>query len=300
VRRSPSAGVTVESRTGGALTFPRLAALTAATTLTLVSLGVYTAATGSGLACSAQWPLCDGGVLPRSVPSFIEWFHRLVAMVAGFLILGVAAWSWRAPESDRRTALAATAAAVLLPLQVSVGAVTVTLSGLVPGGYAVPTQAAHLAVALAIFTALTVTSLRALSGSYDGTDRERARRALVAAAAVVACAALFSRVVPLVPYAPAAQATFVGVGLAGYASLVAAVRWLPGRSAPRALALAAAAAVLLALVLGRDVVVYTATARAVNAAALGLAVAFAAVAAVLVGSTTGSPEGDPLADDRTT
>ncbi|ESS06158.1 MAG: uncharacterized protein required for cytochrome oxidase assembly [uncultured archaeon A07HB70] len=292
--------MTVQSRTGGALTFPRLAAFTAATTLTLVSLGVYTAATGAGLACSAQWPLCDGGVLPQSVPSFIEWFHRLVAMVAGFLILGVAAWSWRAPESDRRTALVATAAAVLLPLQVSVGAVTVTLSGMVPGGYAVPTQAAHLAVALCIFTALTVTSLRTLEGSYDDTGRERARRALLAAAAVVAVAALFSRVVPLVPYLPAAQATFVGVGLAGYASLVAAVRWLPARSAARVAALVAAAAVLVALVLGRDVVIYTAAARVVNAVALGLAVSLAAAAGLLVDQTTGSPEGESLADEQTT
>jgi cytochrome c oxidase assembly protein subunit 15 len=299
VHRSPTADMTVESRTRGVVTFPRLVGFTAATTLTLVSLGVYTSATGSGLACSAQWPLCDGGVLPRSVPSFIEWFHRLVAMVAGFLILGVAAWSWRAPAVDRRTAVAATTAGVLLPLQVSVGAVTVTLSGLVPGGYAVSTHAAHLAVALAIFTALTVASLRALEGSYDGTERERARRALVAAAAVVAVAALFSRVVPLVPYAPAAQATFVGVGLAGYASLVAAVRWLPGRSSARVLGFAAAAAVLVALVLGRDVVLYTATAQAVNAAALALAVTFAVVAAVLVDPATGSPDG-PLADDRTT
>ena len=116
--------------------FSRLAAFTAATTLTLVSLGVYTAATGSGLACSAQWPLCDGGVLPASVPSFIEWFHRLVAMVAGFLILGTAGLAWY-DRVDRRTAATATGAAVLLPLQVSVGAVTVTFGGLVTDGYSV-------------------------------------------------------------------------------------------------------------------------------------------------------------------
>jgi cytochrome c oxidase assembly protein subunit 15 len=290
--------MTVEQRTAGALTFPRLATLTAATTLTLVSLGVYTSATGSGLACSAQWPLCDGGVLPQTVPSFIEWFHRLVAMVTGFLILGTAAWSWRA-DVDRRTAVTATLAAVLLPLQVSVGAVTVTLSGMIPGGYSVPTQAAHLLVALAIFTALTVTSLRALSGSYTDSAAERARRALVAAALVVAVAALFSRVVPLFPYAPAAQATFVGVALAGYASLVAAARWLPHRPAARALAVVAAGAVLVALVLGRDVLVYTAQVRLLNAVVLFAAVALAALAAWRVGPGSGTPA-DPVASDRTT
>jgi cytochrome c oxidase assembly protein subunit 15 len=292
--------MSVEERTGGALTFPRLAAFTAATTLTLVSLGVYTAATGSGLACSAQWPLCDGGVLPQTVPSFIEWFHRLVAMVAGFLILGVAAWSWRAPESDRRTAATATLAAVLLPLQVSVGAVTVTLSGLVPGGYAVSTHAAHLFVALAIFTALTVTSLRALEGSYADHAAERARRALAAAAVVVALAALFSRVLPVVSYAPAAQATFVGVGLAGYASLVAAARWLPDRPVERGLSVLAAAALVVALVLGRDLLVYTAQVRLVNAVALAVAVGAAALAAWRVGPSPVTPASDSVTSDRTT
>ncbi|MFB6169196.1 MAG: COX15/CtaA family protein [Haloferacaceae archaeon] len=290
--------MSVTERTGGVFTFPRLATFTAATTLTLVSLGVYTAATGSGLACSAQWPLCSGGVLPQTVPSFIEWFHRLVAMVAGFLILGVAAWSWRAPESDRRTAATATLAAALLPLQVSIGAVTVTLSGRIPGGYSVPTHAAHLFVALAIFTALTLTSLRALEGSYTDPAAERARRALAAAAVVVALAALFSRVVPLFPYAPSAQATFVGVGLAGYASLVAAARWLPDQPLARALSLLAAGAVVVALVLGRDLVVYTAQVRLLNAAALAVAVGAAALAAWLVGSAVVTP--GPVTSDRTT
>ena len=292
--------MSVEARTGGALTFPRLATLTAATTLTLVSLGVYTAATGSGLACSAQWPLCDGGVLPQTVPSFIEWFHRLVAMVAGFLILGVAAWSWRAPESDRRTAATATLAAVLLPLQVSVGAVTVTLSGMIPGGYSVPTHAAHLFVALAIFTALTVTSLRALEGSYTDPAVERARRALAAAAIVVALAAFFSRVLPVVPYVPAAQATFVGVGLAGYASLVAAARWLPDRPVERGLSLLAAGAAVVALVLGRDLLVYTAQVRLVNAVALAVAVGAAALAAWRIDLSPVTPTGAPVTSARTT
>ena len=292
--------MSLKTRTGGAITFPRFAALTAATTLTLVSLGVYTSATGSGLACSAQWPLCDGGVLPQTVPSFIEWFHRLVAMVTGFLILGVAAWSWYAPEADRRTAATATLAAVLLPLQVTVGAVTVTLSGMVPGGYAVSTHAAHLFVALTIFTALTVTSLRALDGSYSDPAAERARRALAAAAVVIALTALFSRVVPVVPYIPSAQATFVGIGLAGYASLVAAVRWLPDRPLDRALSLVAAAAVVVALVLGRDLVVYTGQVRLVNAAVLVVAVRSAILPAWRCGSTSVTPSSDPVTSDRTT
>ncbi|MFB6305105.1 MAG: COX15/CtaA family protein [Haloferacaceae archaeon] len=262
-------------RDRSAVTFPRFAAFTTATTLTLVSLGVYTAATGAGLACSAQWPLCDGGVLPQTVPSFIEWFHRLVAMLTGFLILGTAAWSWRA--GDRGTRLAATLAAALLPLQVGIGAVTVTLGGLFPDGYAPPTQGAHLVVALTIFTLLVVTTLRANEDGFADPPLERARRALPTALAVLVVAAVLSRLFPVYPYDPAAQAAFFGVSLALYATLVASVRWLgtAGRRGPQLLAGVGVAAVLVGMVLGRDLVLYTPTMRLVNAAAF--AVGFAAV-----------------------
>ena len=259
-----------------ALSFRRFAALTTVTTLTLVSLGVYTAATGSGLACSAQWPLCDGGVLPQTVPSFIEWFHRLVAMVTGVLIVGLAAWAWRTGESRlRRPAILA---AVLLPLQVSVGAVTVTIGGLVPGGYSPPTQAAHLFVALAIFTALALTTLRAYDGQVAEAPIARARRALPTALAVLLVAAVLSRLVPLYPYTPAAQAAFVGVSLALYATLLAAGRWLAAadRPAARLLVAVGVVATLVGLGLGRDLVFYTPTVRLVNAAVF--AAGFVAVA----------------------
>ncbi|MFB6303229.1 MAG: heme A synthase [Haloferacaceae archaeon] len=266
----------MRARLRAALSFRRFAALTTVTTLTLVSLGVYTAATGSGLACSAQWPLCDGGVLPQTVPSFIEWFHRLVAMVTGFLILGTAAWAWRA--GDRRARGPATLAAVLLPLQVSVGAVTVTLGGLFPNGYSPPTQAAHLLVALTIFTALVVTTLRAYEGRMADAPRDRARRTLPVALAILLVAAVLSRLVPVYPYTPAAQAAFFGVSLALYAALLAAGRWLALGAADRSVRLlvgVGVAATLVVMVLGRDLVLYTATVRLVNAAVF--AVGFVAV-----------------------
>jgi cytochrome c oxidase assembly protein subunit 15 len=276
----------MRARLRAALSFPRFAALTTVTTLTLVSLGVYTAATGSGLACSAQWPLCDGGVLPQTVPSFIEWFHRLVAMVTGFLILGTAAWAWRA--GDRRTRWPATLAAVLLPLQVSVGAVTVTIGGLVPGGYSPPTQAAHLLVALAIFTALVVTTLRAHDGRLADTPLERAQRTLPVALAVLLVAAVLSRLVPVYPYTPAAQAAFFGVSLALYATLLASWRWLAAADRPvaRRLVGVGAAATLVALLLGRDLLLYTPTVRLVNAGVFAVAAVALGLAAWRVRTDT--------------
>jgi cytochrome c oxidase assembly protein subunit 15 len=132
----------------------RLAAATTLLTFVLILLGVYTAATGTGLSCAAQWPTCGGGpfgLFPPNAASIPEWTHRFVAMVAGFAILGTAAAAWRT-DADRRTRVAATTAAVFLPVQVGLGAETVFT-------YTPVVQTAHHGTALLIFGALVATTL---------------------------------------------------------------------------------------------------------------------------------------------
>jgi cytochrome c oxidase assembly protein subunit 15 len=261
------------------LDFRRFAAFTTGLTLTLVMLGIYTAATASGLACSAQWPLCDGGVLPQTVPSFIEWFHRLVAMVTGLFIAGTAAWAWR--TDDRYGRYAATAAVVLLPLQIGVGAVTVTIGGLVPGGYTPSTQGAHFAIAVSIFTALVFTTLRAFAGTFERDATARVRHALLAAALAFPVVAVLGRGVPLLSYSPAAQAAHYGTALAVYAATLAATVWARDtrHSGLRYATGAALVGLLTTMLLGRDLVVYTPAVRLFDVGVV------AAVAAVLVGAT---------------
>jgi len=259
------------------LRFERLALATTASTGLLMALGVYTAATGAGLACAQQWPLCDGGLLPQSIPSFVEWLHRFVAMLVGFLILGTAGWSWLGGRA-RRTSIAATVAVVLLPLQVSIGAVTVTLNGALPQGYSTPTQAAHLLTALSIFTALTLTTLfardegrppRSGGASPAGTasrtagERRRVRLGLLAALGALPLAALFGRTATLFAYTPPAQAAFVAAGLVAFAGLLAAAGWATDRRV-RAAAAVALACTFVVLLLGRDLVLYDATVRTLN------------------------------------
>ncbi|SEH14317.1 cytochrome c oxidase assembly protein subunit 15 [Natronorubrum sediminis] len=103
------------------------------TTLLLVAatilLGVAAKATGSGLACEQNWPLCDAGpynAFPANMPSFYEWFHRFVAMFAGFAIVATAVASWRLPDIDNRIAGLVVLGAVLTPIQVILGRETVT------------------------------------------------------------------------------------------------------------------------------------------------------------------------------
>ena len=113
------------------LSFRHYLAVTTASTLGLILLGVYTGKVGAGLACEGRWPFCDGwlGLFPATWPSFVEWFHRLVAMVVGFMILGAGAVAWRG-EYDRYIRYALTLTIVMLPVQIIFGANTVLNFGL--------------------------------------------------------------------------------------------------------------------------------------------------------------------------
>ena len=74
--------------------FQRLAAATVVAAFVLVVIGVAVRATGSGVACPT-WPGCFPGQFLPSLNSdyhvWVEWIHRTVAALIGFLILGMAA-----------------------------------------------------------------------------------------------------------------------------------------------------------------------------------------------------------------
>jgi len=141
--------------------FRRFAAFTTALTFILILLGVYTAAMGAGLSCGQDWPFCRGGVLPQTIPDFIEWFHRLVAMVTGFFILGTTIGAWKYYDSTRIRA-AATLALVVLPVQVLLGGATVLIYGPL-------VQTAHHAAAMVIFSSLLAATLWAYEEPHRAT-----------------------------------------------------------------------------------------------------------------------------------
>ena len=139
--------------------FRRLLTATTALTFGLILLGVYTGANGAGLTCGARWPLCDGwmGLFPANWASFVEWFHRLVAMITGFAILGVTAMAWRG-EYASKVRYATGIATVVLPVQILLGANTII-------NFGAAAQVLHHAAALTILTALVA----ATAWSFDGT-----------------------------------------------------------------------------------------------------------------------------------
>lgn len=130
------------------LRFGHLAGATTGLTFGLILLGVYTGAIGAGLTCAGRWPFCDGwlGLFPANWTSFVEWFHRFVAMITGFFILGTTYAAW-AGDHGRRVRWATVVATVVLPVQVLLGANTIF-------NFGVWAQILHHAAALVILVAL--------------------------------------------------------------------------------------------------------------------------------------------------
>ena len=127
--------------------------------LALTALGGIVRVTGSGLACP-DWPACYGGLIPSgdfgefaAYQVWLEWTHRLVAAIMGFIILGYAIVAWRRYRDQVRVWLPAVLAIPLLALQVVLGGLTVTeqLESLI--------VTSHLATAMLIIATVAISWL---------------------------------------------------------------------------------------------------------------------------------------------
>ncbi len=137
--------------------FQRLAAATVLTTLILVTIGVIVRATQSGIACPT-WPGCfPGQFLPGLDADYhvwLEWIHRTVAAVIGFLILGMAVLAVL-DHRDRKSILWPSVFAVgLVAFQAYLGRETVRL------GNSGESVTAHLAAAMALIGVLVYLLIR--------------------------------------------------------------------------------------------------------------------------------------------
>ena len=136
--------------------FQKLAATTLATAILLVTVGVIVRATDSGLGCP-DWPLCYGKLVPPidDPKAWIEWFHRTIAAVIGFQILGLAALAIR-DHRDRPSLVWPSLAAVgLVGFQAWLGRETVRL------GNSGESVTAHLAAAMLLVGLLVFVTVRA-------------------------------------------------------------------------------------------------------------------------------------------
>ncbi len=147
--------------------FQKLAWVTLATALGLVTIGVFVRATESGLGCP-DWPFCYGQLLPPldDPKAWIEWIHRTVAAVIGIEILGLAVLALR-DHRERASILWPTLATVgLVGFQAWLGRETVRL------GNSGESVTAHLAAAMILVGLLVYLVVRA---GYPAQLSERGR-----------------------------------------------------------------------------------------------------------------------------
>ncbi len=131
--------------------FVILSLSTAALTLGLIVFGAVVRVTDSGMGCGTDWPLCNGAVFPplENITAWIEWLHRLFALLIGFFGLAMLIAAWRQyRHSDRRVLHMAAAAAILFIVQSALGAIVVFLE--LPPTFVT----LHLGVAMLLLAAL--------------------------------------------------------------------------------------------------------------------------------------------------
>jgi protoheme IX farnesyltransferase len=124
--------------------------------LGLIVLGGIVRITGSGMGCGDHWPRCNGEWFPPlDLPTLIESSHRWVAALVSVLVFGVAAVALRRHRAEPGLRNPALLAALLLVVQVLLGAVTVKL--VLPPWVVIT----HFANAMLLLAALLVVALRA-------------------------------------------------------------------------------------------------------------------------------------------
>lgn len=96
------------------------------TTYILILLGAWVKAIHAGLACP-DWPLCYGKYIPdiNDHQIFAEWFHRLWAMLNGFLLLGITYAAFRQKSEHPIYFSLCSILVVLYSVQVIFGGLTV-------------------------------------------------------------------------------------------------------------------------------------------------------------------------------
>jgi heme A synthase len=162
----------------------RLVLATGIATFVLIIVGGVVRVSDSGLGCGPAgsgfhgWPFCNGDVVPGvDLNSIVEYTHRVLAIVVGFMILGLFVLAWRRHRQ-------------LLPVTGALLALVIAQGGL--GGATVEENleevyvAAHLGLAM-LLLGLLLYLWREVSGTQAESGGPRLRALSIAATAAVFC-----------------------------------------------------------------------------------------------------------------
>lgn len=97
----------------------------------IIILGVLVTTSGSGKGCGNTWPFCHGQIIPGviTIAGLIEYSHRVMSSLEGFLVLVLTVWSWLMYRKDFRVKLFAFLSLLFVVLQGALGALTVVYEG---------------------------------------------------------------------------------------------------------------------------------------------------------------------------
>ncbi|HEU5016107.1 MAG TPA: COX15/CtaA family protein [Roseiflexaceae bacterium] len=97
--------------------------------LLVIMWGAFVRATGSGAGCGEHWPVCNGQIIPRAprIETIIEFSHRMTTGLAGFLVIALVVWAFRAFPRGHRVRWGAALTMLFIVLEGAVGAVQVKL-----------------------------------------------------------------------------------------------------------------------------------------------------------------------------
>ena len=134
----------------------------------LIMSGSFVTVSGSTAACT-QWPLCNGSLIPATMPQFIHMLHRVAAVLIGALLLYVLHLGFRQEQGSKEVRYLSITAAVIFAAQVLAGAFTVWFR------FPVELRALHLALATLLWAAVVALTAVAFAGNRRLKDQERAR-----------------------------------------------------------------------------------------------------------------------------
>ena len=142
--------------------FSRFAWFTLAFNLLVILVGTVVRATGSGDGCGSHWPVCNGQILPdtSALKTFIEFTHRRVSAIDGFLALGVLIGAFRLYPGGHRVRWGAVTVFLLTGVEALLGAWLVK-KGLVAQNASVSRAYAmsfHLCTTFLLLSSLSLTA----------------------------------------------------------------------------------------------------------------------------------------------
>jgi heme A synthase len=162
----------------------KLALATLVATFVLILVGGVVRVSDSGLGCGPAgsgfhgWPFCNGDVVPGvDLNSIVEYTHRVLAVVVGFMMLALVVMAWRRYREYR---FVTGALLVLVAAQGALGGLTVEEN--LEEAYV----AAHLGLAM-LLLGLLLYLYRSLSGVEPEDGGPRIRVLAIAATALVFC-----------------------------------------------------------------------------------------------------------------